>query len=106
MVLKKLCINMPDRGEKSRTENLFVSYYSFLRRHVLSWVVIDNQKVAAFRLPSAFRPELLRPRIEKDSAFSHRHPWKYFQEFMLHAVRLSGAFQLVDNRKPTSSEPV
>eukprot|EP00180_Rhodochaete_pulchella_P004096 Plantae.Rhodophyta-Rhodochaete_pulchella.ctg7553.p1 GENE.Plantae.Rhodophyta-Rhodochaete_pulchella.ctg7553~~Plantae.Rhodophyta-Rhodochaete_pulchella.ctg7553.p1 ORF type:complete len:129 (-),score=19.30 Plantae.Rhodophyta-Rhodochaete_pulchella.ctg7553:832-1218(-) len=63
MVSKELRINRSDPGAKSRIENLFVSYRSLLRRHGLSWIVKDNQKVAVFHFLSAIRPESLRSRL-------------------------------------------
>lgn len=97
IVSKKLRIKISDSDAESRIENLFVSYHSLLRRHGLSWIIKDNQKIAVYHVLSAIRPESLRSRLESNLDFSHHHLRKNFKSFINHAIKLSKSFQLVDN---------
>lgn len=103
LVAKELRINMADSNAQSRIENLFISYHTLLRRHGLSWLLTDNQKLAVHHVLSAIRPEILRSRLESDLDFSHHHLRKDFKAFMKHAIKLSDAFQLVDIGVPKNS---
>lgn len=43
VVSREVQTNMVDNNTKSRIEILFVSYHSLLRRHGLSWILLDDQ---------------------------------------------------------------
>lgn len=50
-----------------------------------------------YHVRSAIPPESLRSRLECDLKLSHYQLRKDFRGFMAHAVKLSEAFQLVEN---------
>lgn len=97
LVEDQLRIDMTDKDSRSRIENLFVSYRSLLRRNGLTWLTQDNEKIAVYHVLSAICPELLRVRLESDLEQSHYDLRKDFEGFMYHSIKLSEAFQLVDN---------
>lgn len=101
LVEEELRTDMKDKNARSRIETLFVSYRSLLRRHGVSWILKDNEKVAVSHVLSSIRPESLRVRLESDLALSHHDLRKDFKGFMAHAIKLSEAFQLVDNGAPS-----
>lgn len=101
LVSKNLRTNMADTNAKSRIENLFVAYHSVLRRHGLSWILEDSPKIAVYHVLSGIRPQNLQNRLQSDLDFSHHELRKDFKTFMAHAVKLSEAWQLVDNGKPS-----
>lgn len=47
---------------------------------------------------------MLRKRIQSDLGFAHAKLRKDFKAFQLHAIRLTKAFQLVDNRKSFATD--
>lgn len=98
-----LRMDMTDNDARSRIEDLFVTYKSLLRRHGVSWVAKENEKVAVYHVLSAIRPVSLRCRLESDLELSHYSLRKDFKGFMAHAIKLSEAFQLVDIGPPTKS---
>lgn len=49
---------------------------------------------------SEIRPNSLHDRLKNDLEFSHHHLRKDFQKFVLLAIKLAEAFQLVDDGKP------
>lgn len=90
-------MEMTDKDAQTRMETLFVSYKTLFSRNGLACLVDDNEKVAVYHVLSAVCPESPLARLESDLELSHYHLRKDFKEFMAHAVRLSEAFQLVDN---------
>lgn len=73
---------MTDKDDWSRIKTLFFCYKSILRRHGLSWVTNDDERVAVYQVLSANRPETLRDRLESDPscrimayADSSKDPW-------------------------------
>lgn len=56
-------------------------------------------KTAVYHVLSAVRPVSLPNRLQSDLEFLHQELRKDFQQFMSHAVKLSEAFQLMDNGK-------
>lgn len=93
---------MNDSDAISRVNNLFVSYLSILRRQGLSWVVEENQKVAVGYVLATIHPSTLHIQLESDLELSHHDLRKNFRGFIKHAIRLTEAFQLVDNGKQQS----
>ena len=102
LVSQELRTDMRDANATSRIQNLFINYMTLLRRHGLSWIIKENQKVAVGHVLSAIRPTSLQSRLDSDLQFSHHDLRKNFQGFLKHATRLSEAFQLLDNGKPSS----
>lgn len=102
IVKRELHTNMQDPNAKSRTENLFISYYSMLLQHGLSWLVKENQKVAVYHVLLAIPPVSLKSRLESDLDFAQQQLGKDFKASMKHSTKLSEAFQLVDLGKPTA----
>lgn len=102
IIKSQLKMDMSDRNAQSRVENLFISYRTLLRRNGLGWIVSANQKVAVQHVLSAVRPASLQARLKSNLEFSHTELKKDFSGFMKHAVKLSEAFQLVDNGPPKS----
>ena len=107
IVRSELSMDMRDKYFKSRMQSLFLDYYCLLRRHGLSWVVTDNQKVAVAQVLFAVKPKSLRDWLESDIEFSHVECRKDFKAFLKHAVRVAEAFKLVDTgpkSKPKSDK--
>lgn len=104
IVERDLHMDMTDRNAKSRMESLFVSYHALLRRNGISWLLKTNQKVAVSHVLSAVRPKSLQDRLQSDLDFAYYDYRKDFRQFMEHAVRLSDAFQLLDNGPKTTKK--
>lgn len=90
-------IDMTDKDARSVIEILFVYYKSILRRHGLSWITNDNEKVAVYHVLSAICLETLQDRLELDLELSHYDLRNNFKDFMAYAIKLFEAFPLVDN---------
>lgn len=88
---------MENKNAKSRMQGLFANYHSLLSQQGVKWIIEDNQNLAVTHVLSATRPQSLRERLESDLSFSHHALKKDFKEFLKHAVKLSEAFQTVDN---------
>lgn len=101
LVQDELHINMADKDARSRMESLFVSYQSLLRRNGLKWLTQENQTVAVMHVLSAVRPVSLQIRLRSDLSLTHHRLENDFKGFMAHAIKLSEAFQLVDNGPPS-----
>jgi len=97
IVDEELRMDMSDRSARSRMQGLFMSYHKLLRRHGLSWVLKANEKTAVYHVLSAIRPYSLKDRLTDDLDFAKHKLRKDFKGFMAHAIKLSEAFQLVDN---------
>ena len=98
-------MDMKDKNARSRMESLFVSYHKLLRRHGVSWIVKNNQKVAVGHVLSCIKPATLQSRLQSNLEFSHHSLKKDFKGFMKHSIRISEAFQMVDTGpKQTKSE--
>ena len=96
LVAKELSMDIANRSATSRMKSLFIQYHSLLAKQGLSWIISDNQKLAVSHVLSAIRPNYLKERLESDLNFSHYNLKKDFNEFLLHAVKVSEAFQIVD----------
>ena len=66
LVSQELRTDMRDANATSRIQNLFVNYMTLLRRHGLSWIIKENQKVAVGHVLSAIRPTALQSRLDSD----------------------------------------
>lgn len=97
IVEQQLRMDMKDRNAKSRMENLFVAYHTILRRNGLAWVVNENGKLAVTHVLSAILPRSLKTRLQSDLEFAYVLLKKDFSGFMAHAIKLSEAYQLLDN---------
>lgn len=97
IVNRELRMDMANPNSRSRMQTLFVSYHKLLRRHGISWVLDDNEKVAVSHVLSAIRPKSLQDRLKSDLEFARTDCRKDFTKFMKHAVKLADAFQLLDN---------
>lgn len=51
---------MKESNAKSRMQDIFSSYHTILRRHGLSWIVTDKQKVEVAHESSAIRALALK----------------------------------------------
>lgn len=96
IVDRDLRMNMGDKNARSRMESLVVSYHTLLRRHGLSWILKSNQKVAVMHVLSAVKPTSLRNRLQSDLDFAHHDLKENFKGFLSHSLKVSDAFQLVD----------
>lgn len=85
-------------------ELLFLSYTKLLIRHGLAWVVKDNKKQAVSHFLSVVRPSMIRSRLESDLALSKISLRKYFKGFMENSIKVSEAFELVDNGTPLNTK--
>lgn len=92
---------MSDRSERSRMENLFVDYIVLLRRSGLSWVTKETPKTAVYHVLSAIKPDIVKNRLKSDLDFAYNSLRKDFKGFMRHSIKVSEAFQLVDNGPKT-----
>lgn len=91
---------MTDKNARSRIEALFISYQSLLRRNGLQWLTKKNERVAVMHFLSTIRPLSLQSRLQSDLSLSYHRLETDFKGFMAHAIKLSDAFQLVDNGPP------
>lgn len=98
---EKFCIDVPDKDARSRIETIFTSFRLLDRQHGLSWLTNDHKKTAVFHVLSAIRPELLCTHLEFEIELSHYDLSKEIKELMEHAIKLSEAFQLVENGAPS-----
>lgn len=101
IVENELHTDMEDKDARSRIQTLFVSFKSLLRRNRLSWIIKDNGRKAVYHVLSAICPEPLCARFESDIELCHCHLRKDFKGFMMLSIKLSKAFQLVDNGPPS-----
>lgn len=103
IVEKDLSMKMSIKSARSRMELLFVAYAKILLRHGLLWIKQRNQKMAVKHILNAIRPAQLRERLESDLELAKSDLKRDFKGFMKHAMKLSEAFELVDNG-PTSQK--
>ena len=89
-------MDIANRSATSRMKSLFIQYHSLLAKQGLSWIISDNQKLAVSHVLSAIGPNYLKERLESDLNFSHYNLKKDFNGFLLHVVKVSKAFQIVD----------
>ena len=97
LVKNQLRMDMSDKNASSGMESLFLSYQKLLRRHGLAWLLKANQKVAVYHLLPAIKPSQLQNRLDADLDFAYHEYRKDFPKFMEHCIRLSEAFQILDN---------
>lgn len=81
-------------------ELLFLAYVILLLRHGLQLIPQKNQNMAVSHVIPAIRPAQLRDRFESDLQLSKTDLRKDFKGFMEHAVKVSLAFEMVDNGPP------
>ncbi len=93
-----------DKSATSRITTLLCDYITLLRKHGLSWILSDSQKVSVYHVLSAIRPYTLQNRLRDDLDFSHHHLKKDFKGFTQHVIKLAEAYQLVQGggRKPSA----
>lgn len=77
--------------------SLFVDYTALVKRHGAPWILDTNDKVAVKHVLSAVRPISLRTRIKSDLEFTKHKLRKELKGVMAHAVRISKAFELLEN---------
>ncbi len=78
-------------------QTLFISYHSILRDNGLSLVLENSQRVAVQLVLHAVRPVTLRGRLTDNLESAKYEIRKDFKGFMRHAIKLTEAFQIVDN---------
>lgn len=110
IVRKTLRMDVNDRSEKSRMESLFARYVTLLRRNGLKWLLESNQKGAVSHVLSAVNPKSLSDCLTSDLAFANHELKEDFKNFMVHAIRLSEAFELAGSglyadEKSNSNKP-
>jgi transposase InsO family protein len=106
IVDRSLKMDMTDRNAESRMQNLFVSYHGILRRNGIAWLLTANQSVAVGHVLSAVRPTALHDRLTSDLEFAYSDLRNDFKGFMAHAIKLSSAFQIIDNGPPSNDKTV
>lgn len=102
VVSEELRIYMHASNAKWRIQKLYIHYRTILRRNGLSWIKKDYQSAAIFHVLSNICRESLQSRPECDIDFFSPNLYKDFAGCIKHAMRLSKAFQLVENDKEMS----
>lgn len=75
--------------------NLFSLYHSLLPRILLSWVIIETEKVVVHLSMADIRASTVRARIESDLGATHHLLREHINGFMKQASILAEAFSLI-----------
>lgn len=97
IVRTKLCININENMAKYLLKIVSVSYHSPLRRHCISSILHENQKVTVYRVISIIRHVSIPTPLKTNLHFAHCELRKDMKAFMEDATNLAEAFELIEN---------